>query len=136
MNNDSATTEEHTNPEQIPDSLIVHGTESTARAERRAWYTAPGSWEVTLVTHTSPDHADKQPTLVPGAATASIQRDGRLSAPATPRALTAAFDVTHVTRPDQANLRRYQIKQSLNANPLSPGANYRVTRCPLRTNAT
>lgn len=136
MKNYIAATAEHTNIEQPPAILAIHGPASTASAERLAWNPAPGAWEFTLTAKTSEDRTAGQSTLVPGAASASIQWDGRLYAPATPQDLAVAFDATHVARPDQINSRRHQVKQSINANPLSPGADRRFTRCPFQTNAT
>ncbi|MDK8172184.1 hypothetical protein QP735_06530 [Curtobacterium citreum] len=80
------------------------------------------------------DHTARHPE-VGAAATRSpaLQRDCRFYAPAMPGQAAAAFDATHVMSADQVELRQYRVKQDRNGNPLSPGANRRVTRCPLRT---
>lgn len=135
MKNDIAATAEQTNSTKTPAVLGTHGAAFTASAERLASNTQPGAREVTLATTTSADRTAGRPTLVPGAALASTQWEGRFYAPAMPRDLPVAFDATHVARPDQINLRRYQVKRDRNGNLLSPGANRRVTRCPLRTSA-
>lgn len=135
MKNDIAATAEHTHPTNTPPVLETHGTASTASAARPARNTEPGVWEVTFATTTSADRTADQSTLIPCGATASIQRDGRLYASATHRRPATAFDATHVMRADQIEPRRYQVKQYRNGNPLGPGANHPVTRCPLRTNS-
>ena len=73
--------------------------------------------------------------LVAATSLPTLQRDGHFYASTQPNDATVALDATHVTQPDQVNLRHYQVKQSLDANPLSHGASYRDTRCPLRSNA-
>lgn len=133
MKNDTAATAEHTNPTKTPAIVDTHGPESTASAERLGWNTKPGAWEVSFPTTTLADRTADQSTLNPGGAMTSIQQDGRLYAPATPRRPALTFDATHVMRADQANPRQYQVKQYRNGNPLSSGANHPVSRC--RTSA-
>jgi hypothetical protein len=113
MDNDYALTAARTNAEQTPATINSRVTEPTASAERRAWHTMRGAWEITLATRTSADRAPEQPTLVHGTTSASVHRDGHLYAAATPSRLTVAFGATHVTRSDQVNLRRHQVKQSI-----------------------
>jgi len=80
------------------------------------------------------DHTARHPEVA-AAATRSpaLQREGRFYAPAMPSHAAAAFDATHIMSADQVELRPDRIKHDRNGNPLSPGANRRVTRCPLRT---
>ncbi|KQO65209.1 hypothetical protein [Curtobacterium sp. Leaf261] len=81
------------------------------------------------------DNITRRPKRTAAATPPVLQRDGRFYAPAMPRDLAVAFDATHVTRPDQINPRRYQFKRDRNEIPQGRGANRRVIRCPLRTNA-
>lgn len=82
----------------------------------------------------SADQTARRPKAAAATRPLALHAEGRFYASATPRDLAVAFDATHVARPDQINLRRYQVKQYRGGNPQSSGANRRVTRCPLRTN--
>lgn len=81
------------------------------------------------------DHTARHPEVAAATRSPALQREGGFSAPAMPSHAAAAFDATHVMSADQVELRRYRVKQDRSGNPLSPGANRRVTRCPLRTSA-
>ncbi|OII22653.1 hypothetical protein BIV03_13115 [Curtobacterium sp. MCBA15_016] len=90
----------------------------------------------TLAEWRSADQTARRPEVTAAATRPlALHAEGRFYALATPRHLAVAFDATHVARPDQISLRRYQVKQDRNGNPQSSGANRRVIRCPLRTNA-
>ncbi len=82
------------------------------------------------------DNIARRPKRAAAATPPVLQRDGRFYAPALPRDLAVTVDATHVRRPDQVNLRQYEIEQFRNANPLRAGASSRGTHCPLGSTAS
>lgn len=136
MNNDNAKTP--TNSSRMPETAVTDFSNSNQNHDAvvRSQHISEKILN-TLAEWRSADQTARRPKVAAAATRPlALHADGRFYAPATPRDLAVAFDATHVARPDQINLRRYQIKQDRNGNPQSPGANYRVTRCPLRINAT